>query len=119
MDLAMVLQRDWRIASAVLATVLLVAALAAEPALGQAKGSPYKTIKLDNGLEVIVIENHTVPLVTVDIAVRNGAFTEPDEFAGLSHLYEHMFFKSNKVIPSQERFMQRVRELGIVFNGYT
>jgi zinc protease len=76
-------------------------------------------MKLDNGLEVVVIENHTVPLVTVDIAVRNGAFTEPDDFAGLSHLYEHMFFKANKAIPSQELFMQRVRQLGIVFNGYT
>ena len=73
--------------------------------------SPYKTMKLDNGLEVVVIENHVVPLVTVDIAVRNGSFTEPDEFAGLSHLYEHMFFKANAVIPSQEKFMKRVRSL--------
>ena len=82
-------------------------------------GSPYKTMKLENGLEVIVIENHTVPLVTLDITVRNGAFTEPDEFAGLSHLYEHMFFKANAVLPSQEQFMKRVRELGITYNGYT
>lgn len=81
--------------------------------------SPYRSMKLDNGLEVIVIENHTVPLITVDIAVRNGSFTEPDEFAGLSHLYEHMFFKANAVLRSQEQFMKRVRQLGITFNGYT
>ncbi len=81
--------------------------------------TPYKTMTLDNGLEVIVIENPSVPLVTIDITVRNGAFTEPDEYAGLSHLYEHMFFKANAAIPSQERFMQRLGELGIVFNGYT
>lgn len=81
--------------------------------------SPYQTMKLENGLEVIVIEDHTVPLTTVNITVRNGAFTEPDEFAGLSHLYEHMFFKANAVLPSQERFMKRIRELGITFNGYT
>ena len=79
----------------------------------------FKTMKLENGLEVIVIEDHTVPLVTVDIAVRNGAFTESDEFAGLSHLYEHMFFKANAIYPSQEAFMGRVKELGISYNGYT
>ncbi len=85
----------------------------------RAQSSPYKTMKLDNGLEVVAIENHTVPLVTISIAVRNGAFTEPDDYAGLSHLYEHMFFKANAALPSQEQFMKKIRELGIVFNGYT
>lgn len=108
-----------RSCSIALLRLALLATLIAGSLQAQVKGSPYKTMKLDNGLEVIVIENHTVPLVTIDITVRNGAFTEPDDFAGLSHLYEHMFFKANAVIPSQERFMQRVRELGIVYNGYT
>ena len=81
--------------------------------------SEFKRKMLDNGLEVIVIEDKTVPLVTVDIVVRNGAFTEPDEFAGLSHLYEHMFFKSNAAYKSQEEYMDRVQELGISYNGYT
>src|SRR5690606_8091370 len=70
--------------------------------------TPYRTTTLSNGLDVIVIEDKTVPLVTIDITVRNGAFTEPDEFAGLSHLYEHMFFKANAVIPTQEQFMKRI-----------
>lgn len=74
---------------------------------------------LSNGLEVIVIEDHSVPLVTVEIAVKNGAFTEPPEFNGLSHLYEHMFFKGNAVIPTQEAYLKRLRELGITFNGTT
>ncbi len=81
--------------------------------------SPFQKITLANGLEVIVIEDRTVPLATIDIVVRNGAFTEPDEFAGLSHLYEHMFFKANEALPSQEAFMNRVQELGITYNGYT
>jgi zinc protease len=38
-----------------------------------------------------------VPIVTVELAVRNGSFTEPPELNGLSHLYEHMFFKPNQV----------------------
>lgn len=77
------------------------------------------TKKLDNGLEVIVIEDHSVPLVTIEIAVKNGAFTEPPEFNGLSHLYEHMFFKGNAVISTQEAYLKRIRELGITFNGTT
>jgi len=74
---------------------------------------------LDNGLEMLVIEDNSVPLVTIEIAVRNGAYTEDKEFDGLSHLYEHMFFKANKDYPSQEKYMERVQELGIVFNGTT
>ena len=75
--------------------------------------------KLDNGLEVLTIEDNTVPLATIEITVRNGAYTESPEYDGLSHLYEHMFFKANKDIPSQEKYLERVTELGISFNGTT
>ncbi len=55
---------------------------------------------LENGLEVVVAENHAVPLATVLVAVRNGAFTqEPDE-RGLAHLYEHILFRSYKGDPN-------------------
>ena len=74
---------------------------------------------LTNGLTVIVVEDHRVPLVTIEIAVKNGAYTEPPEFNGLSHLYEHMFFKGNQSIPNQEQYMERQRELGMSFNGTT
>ena len=74
---------------------------------------------LGNGLEVLVIEDNTVPLATIEICVRNGSYTEPPEYNGLSHLYEHMFFKANKDYPSQEKFLDRLHELGIVFNGTT
>ncbi len=74
---------------------------------------------LDNGLDVIVIHNPGVPLVTVEIDVKNGGFTEGPEYTGLSHLYEHMFFKANKVIPNQERYLERLREIGASWNGTT
>ncbi len=74
---------------------------------------------LKNGLDVIVVQNHAVPLVTVEINVKNGAYTESPEYNGLSHLYEHMFFKANKTIPNQERYLERLRELGAVWNGTT
>jgi len=74
---------------------------------------------LANGLQVIAIENPIVPLATIEIAVRNGAFTQPPEFDGLSHLYEHMFFKANAKLPDQESFLDRVGDLGISWNGTT
>lgn len=74
---------------------------------------------LDNGLQIVVLEDASVPLATLELTVRNGAYTESPEYDGLSHLYEHMFFKANKDYPSQEKFMQRVNELGVVFNGTT
>ncbi len=74
---------------------------------------------LDNGLEVVFAENNAVPLTTVIIASKNGAYTETPEFDGLTHLYEHMFFKANRVLDSQEKFRDRARELGLVWNGTT
>ncbi len=56
---------------------------------------PITTKTLANGLQVIVLQDSSVPLVTVELAVRNGSFTEPPELNGLSHLFEHMFFKAN------------------------
>lgn len=79
----------------------------------------YYWQKLDNGLEVVVIENHKVPLATIEIAVKNGAYTEGPEYSGLSHLFEHMFFKANKDYPDQEKFIRRTEELGMIWNGMT
>ncbi len=57
---------------------------------------PFVNRVLPNGLEVIVLPDKSVPIVTVELDVRNGSFTEPPELNGLSHLYEHMFFKPNQ-----------------------
>jgi zinc protease len=75
--------------------------------------------KLANGLEVIVVENHGSPLVTVEVAVRAGSFVEAPEYSGLSHLYEHLFFKGNRVLPNQEKYLARLGELGASWNGTT
>lgn len=74
---------------------------------------------LGNGLEIIVLEDHSVPLVTVELAVRNGSYTEPPELNGLSHLYEHMFFKVNRGIVNLEEYVKDIDSLGIVSNGET
>ena len=64
--------------------------------------------ELPNGLHIVVIENPVVPLVTIELNVRNGSYTEPPEYNGLSHLYEHMFFKANALIPTQEKYLAAI-----------
>ncbi|MDB5006438.1 MAG: insulinase family protein [Mucilaginibacter sp.] len=81
------------------------------------KGYYWK--QLPNGLQVVVIENAKVPLATVEIAVKNGSFTEDSVYNGLSHLFEHMFFKANKDYPTQEKLLKRTQELGAIWNGTT
>jgi len=74
---------------------------------------------LANGLEVIVAENHGVPLATIEFDVRNGSFTQRPGTEGLAHMYEHMFFKANAQLPEPDAFIQRSSELGASFNGTT
>ena len=81
--------------------------------------SMLKETKVSNGMELITYESHKVPLVTLVLTVKAGAMTETPEPNGLTHVWEHMFFKGNQRLPDQEAFKKRMRELGIVFNGDT
>ena len=74
---------------------------------------------LANGLEVIILEDHSIPLVTIELAVKNGSYTEPPELNGLSHLYEHMFFKQNRAIANAEDYLRTIGQMGIAYNGTT
>src|SRR5437879_9681986 len=72
---------------------------------------------LDNGLEIVVAENHAVPLATVLVAVRNGAFTQEPAERGLAHLYEHVLFRSYKGDPNA--FGRAAGRLNAASNGFT
>jgi len=104
----------------VLASLAVVPAAA--PRASAQRAQLEKSIQrrvLDNGLEVIVVENHGVPLATIEIDVRNGSFTQTPPYAGLAHMYEHMFFKANQHYQEPGSFVDRASELGAVFNGTT
>jgi zinc protease len=98
-----------------LSSVMLVTASLAQPRLP----AHYYWEQLSNGLQIVVIEDDKVPLATIEIAVKNGAFTEDSAYNGLSHLFEHMFFKANRDYPTQEKFLKRTQELGAIYNGST
>jgi zinc protease len=100
---------------------LLALVVAATPALAQ-RAELERTIRqrvLPNGLEVIVVPSGGVPIATIELVVKNGAFTQPPEYAGLAHLFEHMFFKANDTYPEPDAFLDRAADLGAVFNATT
>lgn len=104
------------------AFLFLLVAASALPARSQVRRSPEKEFvrfSLDNGLEVILVQNNFVPIATIELAVRNGSFTEGPEYAGLSHLYEHMFFKANGEYESSQDFISVLSSLGILYNATT
>ena len=79
-----------------------------------------RTFTLDNGLEVFVLENHTVPLARIQVAFRTGGESQTPQTAGLFHLYEHMLFKGNRAYPDQTALQSAMRDLGVAdWNGGT
>lgn len=86
--------------------VLLFALLAAAPALGQtaqpAIELKYSQFTLPNGLHVILHEDHSVPMVTVNMWYHVGSAREKTGRTGFAHLFEHlMFMGSGHVKPGQ------------------
>ena len=100
------------VVTALIALVLMGTGSASAQGAKDDNSSAFKTKTLKNGLEIIVIENHMVPIAEVELVARNGGFTESAEFSGLSHLYEHMFFKANQKYPSQKQFLEGMQSLG-------
>src|SRR5215467_13002507 len=51
------------------------------------------SVKLDNGMTVVLQENHVSPVVAFQAWVGVGSADEPPELAGIAHVFEHMLFK--------------------------
>src|SRR5579862_5503110 len=74
---------------------------------------------LANGLKVIAIENHSVPLATVLVVFRTGAFTQEHGQEGVPHLFEHMLYKAYSG-PMNRTWLQEMGTLDIAgYNGMT
>ncbi len=73
------------------AAVILFAHVAVPPADAQVFNPT--TFTLDNGLEIVVIENHRAPVVTHMVWYKVGAADEPPGKSGIAHFLEHLMFK--------------------------
>ncbi|WP_051908688.1 M16 family metallopeptidase [Candidatus Odyssella acanthamoebae] len=77
-----------------------------------------KTAKLDNGLEIVLIENHLAPVVSIALTYKIGTADDPSDMIGLSHFLEHLMFKGTKKVPAGE-FKERIISKGGMINAYT
>ena len=71
----------------------------AESAVTGGKVTEYK---LDNGMKVIVKEDHRAPIAVSQVWYKVGSSYEPDGITGISHVLEHMMFKGTKELPPGE-----------------
>jgi len=74
--------------------------------------------KLDNGLTVIVLEDHSFPVVSVQMLYKAGARNESFGTTGLAHFLEHMAFRSSENFPDTE-VVSRIYGAGGEWHGYT
>ncbi len=114
---------SWPIAFTAVAILIAAAVCAAQgpatPAFRPASDAFLKSKVLPNGLEIIVYEDHAVPLVTVAFVVKAGSWVESLQDSGLSHLDEHMFFKSTVASKNHEEYLDNIGDMGITYNGST
>ena len=79
---------------------------------------PTHEFTLDNGLRVIVREDHRAPVVVSQLWYRVGSSDEPPGLTGISHALEHMMFKgSERVAPGQASRL--LSQLGAQENAFT
>lgn len=77
-----------------------------------------KTFTLDNGLQVVVIENHRAPIVLQMLWYRVGAADEAPGESGLAHFLEHLLFKGTKTTKPGE-FSRTISKIGGRDNAFT
>lgn len=81
-------------------------------------GIPYKKYQLANGLTVILHQDHSDPLVHVDVTYHVGSARELPGRSGFAHLFEHMMFQGSEHVGDEQHF-KTVTEAGGTLNGTT
>jgi len=90
------------------------------PSYAQQEVPPIEieTFSLDNGLKVIVHEDHSTPIVAVNIWYDVGSAHEEEGRSGFAHLFEHMLFQETENLEPGE-FKKHILEAGGTYNGTT
>jgi len=84
----------------------------------QAFGLPINEYMLDNGLKVLIVEDHKAPTATFQVWYKVGSRNEMTGKTGLSHLLEHMMFKGTEK-HGPKTFSQTIQRSGGTDNAFT
>ncbi|WP_299522496.1 pitrilysin family protein [uncultured Lutibacter sp.] len=79
---------------------------------------PYEKYQLANGLKLIIHEDHSDPLVHVDVTYHVGSAREELQKSGFAHFFEHMMFQGSENVADEEHF-KLISDAGGTLNGST
>lgn len=79
---------------------------------------PYEKYQLPNGLTIVVHEDHSDPIVSVDVTYHVGSAREQEGRSGFAHFFEHMMFQGSEHVADEQHF-KIVTEAGGTMNGTT
>lgn len=79
---------------------------------------PIVTHTLANGLRVVISEDHTTPIVAVNLWYHVGSANERLDRTGFAHLFEHMLFQGSEHVDANEHF-ELIQRAGGTLNGST
>ncbi len=108
---SLIFHRAWRIRLVALAGWL---AWAVSPAWA----GGIQRASFDNGVQLVVEEDHAAPVATVQIWLKVGGRDETPGKTGLAHVFEHMMFKGSKKLAAGE-FSRRIAAMGGTDNAFT
>ena len=100
------------------AAAMLFALLAAAPAVARPYGERVGEATLDNGLKLILLEDHKAPVVVFQLYYRVGSRNERLGFTGLSHILEHITFKGTENVAPEE-YSKIIQRNGGRTNAFT
>jgi zinc protease len=98
--------------------LLAVLGLAGAADAGERVAVPYEMFRLPNGLTVIVHEDHSAPIVSVNCWYHVGSGRETPGRTGFAHLFEHLMFEGSKNVP-EGAFDRWLEAVGGDNNGST
>ena len=78
---------------------------------------PFETYKLNNGLNVILSEDHSIPFVQVNLWYGVGSKDETEGLTGFAHLFEHLMFQGSEHYNMD--YFNALEEIGASVNGTT
>ena len=79
---------------------------------------PFEKYVLHNGLNVVLHEDHSDPIVAVTIQYKAGSNRETPGHTGFAHLFEHMLFQESEHVP-QDQYFKIIQDAGGTLNGGT
>jgi len=98
--------------------ITVISATSCQKKTGDELTIPFEKYKLDNGLNVILHEDKSDPIVSVAIYYHVGSNREVPGRTGFAHLFEHMMFQQSENVP-EDQYFRLIQSAGGTLNGST